>query len=75
MSTILHVEAIVAPGGKIEFSSPDLPPGKVAKITVVIEDDTHSTPKEVLDWDTASAEEMASFLRASRVERENDISL
>jgi len=74
MSAAIHIQTTILPGGKIEITSPDLPAGKRAIVSVTIEDDAQ-TPSQPLDWTAASADDIIADLRAGRVEREEEVDL
>jgi hypothetical protein len=70
----ISIQTTVLPGGKIEITSADLPPGKQVLVTVILTDEMQSSP-HAIDWSTASAEEIIADLRTARVEREEEIDL
>ena len=49
MTTAIHIQTTILPGGKIEVSAPELPPGKRANVFVVIEDEEPQEKRHVLD--------------------------
>jgi len=74
MATAVYITTTVLPGGKIEVSAPELPPGKRASVFVVIEDEepTEKRPvRDVLDDLPRhrlfkTAEEVDAYIREER---------
>ncbi|HEY7349527.1 MAG TPA: hypothetical protein VH599_14520 [Ktedonobacterales bacterium] len=74
MATAVHIKTTVLPGGKIEISAPELPPGKQANVFVVIEDEEPKEKRHVLDILSTvpghrvfqTAEEVDAYIREER---------
>lgn len=71
MATTIHIKTTILPGGKIEISAPELPPGKRANIFVVIEDEEKRPMREVLANLSGhhllqTAEEVDAYIREER---------
>lgn len=74
MATAIHIKTTILPGGKIEVSAPELPPGKRANIFVVIEDEEPQQKRHALDIIETfpghrvfqTAEEVDAYIREER---------
>jgi hypothetical protein len=74
MTTAIHIQTTILPGGKIEVSAPELPPGKRANVFVVIEDEEPQEKRHVLDMISTfsghrlfqTAEEVDAYIREER---------
>ncbi len=74
MTTAVHIKTTILPGGKIEISAPELPPGKRANVFVVIEEEEQVERRHVLDMISTfpghrlfqTAEEVDAYIREER---------
>jgi hypothetical protein len=49
MASVIELEAVVQPDGNIETTSPELVPGRRAKVTVVVQSSRPAKSRHVLD--------------------------
>jgi hypothetical protein len=74
MSNAIHIQTTILPGGKIEVSAPELPPGKRANVFVVVEDEEPQEKRPVREILAnlsghrlfQSAEEVDAYIRGER---------
>ena len=74
MTTAIHIQTTILPGGKIEVSAPELPPGKRANVFVVIEDEEPQEKRPVREVLAnlsghrlfQTAEEVDAYIREER---------
>ena len=74
MSAIIHREAVVGPGGKIEVSAPELQPGQRVAITIEPEPDATTSEPSLYDLIKEepggrlfkTAEEVDDYIRQER---------
>ena len=68
MTTAIHIQTTILPGGKIEVSAPELPPGKRANVFVVIEDEEPQEKRHVLDMRSSTFSGHRLFQTAEEVD-------
>ena len=74
MATEVRVKTVISPGGKIEISTPELIPGRLATVVVTIEDNEAVEQPHVIDILKTlpghrlyqSAEEVDAYIREER---------
>lgn len=74
MATAVHIKTTILPGGKIEISAPELPPGKQVDVFVVVEGEEPTKKRRALDiLEKApghrlfqTAEEVDAYIREER---------
>jgi hypothetical protein len=74
MATAVHIKTTILPGGKIEISAPELPPGKQVDVFVVVEGEEPTKKRHALDIISEfrghgvfkTAEEVDAYIREER---------